>query len=255
MLAVDRDVRDGLEGLPDLDLQASLLYLGATTHRGGADAEATASWEDESATTDAEGRFRIVRFHDRGGLGEVFVARDQHSIAMVALKRIQAITPSTREAAPGSSSRPRSPAGSSTPASSRSTAWATTTTAARSTPCGSSAATTSRRPSTQFHREDKGRDPGARILALQKLLRRFLDVCNAIDYAHSRGVLHRDLKPGNIMLGKFGETLVVDWGLAKTVGRPESVPARDAGRPHLVPLGQRPARHRARARGWGRRPT
>ena len=47
------------------------------------------------------------------------------------------------------------------------------------------------------------------------MLRRFVDVCNAIAYAHSRGVLHRDLKPGNIMLGKYGETLVVDWGLAK----------------------------------------
>jgi serine/threonine-protein kinase len=43
-------------------------------------------------------------------------------------------------------------------------------------------------------------------------------VCNTVAYAHSRGVLHRDLKPGNIMLGKFGETLVVDWGLAKAVG-------------------------------------
>src|SRR5580704_19602945 len=63
------------------------------------------------------------------------------------------------------------------------------------------------------------RDHGRRSLELQKLLRRFLDVCNAIEYAHSRGVLHRDLKPGNIIVGKHGETLVVDWGLAKAVGR------------------------------------
>ena len=72
----------------------------------------------------------------------------------------------------------------------------------------------------RFHADDGLKsDPGRRSLELHKLLRRFLDVCNAIDYAHSRGVLHRDIKPGNIIVGRHGETLVVDWGLAKATGK------------------------------------
>lgn len=47
-----------------------------------------------------------------------------------------------------------------------------------------------------------------------ELLRAFVDVCLAIEFAHTRGIVHRDLKPANVMLGEFGETYVIDWGVA-----------------------------------------
>lgn len=57
---------------------------------------------------------------------------------------------------------------------------------------------------------------------LNGLLEIFLSVCNGMAFAHSRGVIHRDLKPANIMIGEFGEVLVLDWGLVKHLGTEES---------------------------------
>jgi eukaryotic-like serine/threonine-protein kinase len=60
---------------------------------------------------------------------------------------------------------------------------------------------------------------------LCRLLGAFVKVCAALDYAHRHGVVHRDPKSANVLLGPDGEVLVADWGLAKLVGREDDLPA------------------------------
>ncbi len=71
----------------------------------------------------------------------------------------------------------------------------------------------------EFHKSIEGQAVANpyETLAFRKLLQQFVAVCNAVAYSHEQQIIHRDIKPGNIMLGQFGETFLLDWGLAKSI--------------------------------------
>jgi tetratricopeptide (TPR) repeat protein len=93
-----------------------------------------------------------------------------------------------------------------------------------------------------FHSGDTKRGAGRSVLQFRGLLQHFVAVCNTIAYSHDQGVVHRDLKPSNIMIGPYGETLVLDWGLAKCVGDVEP-----DGKPQPANEADAPSRGRAGA--------
>jgi serine/threonine-protein kinase len=65
-------------------------------------------------------------------------------------------------------------------------------------------------------------------------LRVFLQVCDAIGFAHAHGVIHRDIKPANVMIGEFGEVLVLDWGIARVHGNMDTRNMRDIPSTHTA---------------------
>jgi serine/threonine-protein kinase len=216
-------LRQDLKQVADADVQASLGHVGKTRKQEGADPYATMAGALPPSVASGQ-RFRVLRPHARGGLGEVLVAADQELPREVALKQIQdrhADNPDSRarfivEAAiTGGLEHPGI-----VPVYGLGTYADGRPYYAMRFIRGDSLQEAVER----FHKADAAgtMDLGQRTLEMRGLLGRFIDVCNAVAYAHSRGVLHRDLKPGNIMIGKYGETLVVDWGLAKLLGGPES---------------------------------
>lgn len=233
--------RNALQEIADPEVQASLVRVAVAGAPMTPISEASSQNDPEATRSTTAGtptsmglRFRILRPHAKGGLGAVYVAHDEELHREVALKEIQgrhADDPKSR---------------------SRFVLEAEITGGLEHpgiVPVYGLGQYADGRPFyamrfirgdslkeaiERFHRLDQtARDTGEQTVEFRKLLQRFIDVCNAIAYAHSRGVLHRDLKPGNIMLGKYGETLVVDWGLAKPVSQRDE--NRSAEEPPLQP--------------------
>ena len=208
--SVESSLKDALHSIADPVVDASLQKLAVNPFGS------TATYVTVGATSQPGSRFLILRPHAKGGLGQVSIALDTELRREVALKEIQA--PNADQ--PDSRSRfvleAEITGGLEHPGV---------------VPVYGMGHYADGRPFyamkfikgqslkeaiERFHDSDIGATDGSSgALQLRGLLGRFLDVCQAMQYAHDRGVLHRDLKPGNIMLGKYGETLVVDWGLAK----------------------------------------
>ncbi len=217
-----RCTRDSLAELDGAEIRASLGHIGwarRPTHADDADPDRTASISVGSATSNGQ-RFRIVRPHARGGLGAVFVAIDGELHREVALKQILEQHADDRFSRERFIAEAEITGGLEHPGVVPVYGLGTDAEGRPYYAMRFIKGESLKEAIARFHGDQTPKnDAGLRSLQLRKLLRRFTDVCNAIDYAHSRGVIHRDLKPANIVVGKHGETLVVDWGLAKSIGR------------------------------------
>ena len=86
----------------------------------------------------------------------------------------------------------------------------------------------------------RGDEEAVRIYNLDRLLGVLIQVCNALSYAHSHGVVHRDVKPENILIGSFGEVVLLDWGVAKVWAMEEEPDRAMMEHEQLTDIGQRP---------------
>lgn len=213
-------VADDLRSLGDADVEATMSIVPANSslHEQGADGQTL-----ESSNTGIQ-RFSMLRPHAKGGLGMVSVAHDNEVHREVALKEILPQYANDEQSRARFLLEAEITGGLEHPGV---------------VPVYGLGQYDDGRPfyAMRFIKGASLKEASERLhsetavdfnsVEFRKLVGRFIDVCEAIQYAHSRGVLHRDLKPGNIMLGKYGETLVVDWGLAKVKGRGDLVAYED----------------------------
>ena len=222
-------VREELARLGDAEIELSLAHMPALGSQARAALEETTTFRPAATSGN---RFRVLRPHARGGLGEVSIAEDNELHRQVALKQIRA------EYADDAVSRTRFvmeaeiTGGLEHPGIVPVYGLGTYENGRPYYAMRFIRGDSLKEAIARFHEAGKPENGPAgtgrfQSLEFRKLLGRFIDVCDALEYAHSRGVLHRDLKPGNIMLGAYGETLVVDWGLAKPIGRSSDSTAKD----------------------------
>jgi PAS domain S-box-containing protein len=234
-----------LDGCPEPAQAALLAELGRleADYRGGPDATATLGPPgsgDEASGPPADGRYIPLRDIGAGGMGRVSLCLDRAMGRPVAVKALrpelagspEAVARFRREArVTGRLSHPSivpvyelaAPAGGGPPFYTMRHVEGTTLTGAV----------------RAYHAART--QGGDTHLELVRLLGAFVTACQAVAYAHAQGVLHRDLKGGNIILGGFGEVIVLDWGLAKLIGEGVSraglgdEPAADCPDGHTLP--------------------
>jgi serine/threonine-protein kinase len=208
---VNERVRSSLAAIADPDIYATVVSLAKETGQGPLPPPPLPLSRE---------RYTLTHVHAVGGIGRVWLAQDLHLGRAVALKELRA-------------DRAEDPAN-----------WACFLKEARVTgqlehPGIVPIYELARRPENQqpfytmrfikgrtlseavaaYHKERRAGTAGQ--LELRGLLTAFVQVCQTVAYAHSRGVIHRDLKGQNVVLGDFGEVIVLDWGLAKVLGAPD----------------------------------
>lgn len=219
MASITPEILPVIDQISDPEVQESLsgeIATVAPSESGsvGPNLDLVHTIQSESATRD---RYTLSRLQGRGGVGQVWVARDQDLGREVALKELRSETGGSNSIKERFLKEARITGQLEHPGIVP--VYELSETDREGRPFYTMRyvrGQTLRDAIKEYHKRLK--DDEADALDLVQLLGNFVDICHAVAFAHSREVLHRDLKSENVVLGSYGETVVLDWGLAKIVG-------------------------------------